>query len=183
MVRGLLHLVIESCAGDSSRPNQESATGSRCGHHHEAPLAAVRAWNGTWTHVSGRRTTLLATRSTGATCLSLPLRSVENGTMPGQEITHLVPPRDMADGEPPRVRVRIGDTLRRTSYAWPPAVVDLLQHVEHVGFDGAPRALGFDELGREVLTFVEGAGDGAPDRRRGQGPPVPAAARRLRHRA
>ncbi len=76
--------------------------------------------------------------------------------MPEREITHLVPPRDMADGEPPRVRIRVGDTVRRTSYAWSPAVVDLLQHVEHEGFDGAPRALGFDDQGREVLTFIEG---------------------------
>jgi hypothetical protein len=68
----------------------------------------------------------------------------------------LVPPRSLADGKPPRVRVRVGDTVRRTSYAWSPAVLDLLQHVEHHGFDGAPRALGFDDQGREVLTFIEG---------------------------
>ncbi len=59
-------------------------------------------------------------------------------TMTEQEI-HLVPPRSMADGNPPRVRVRVGDTVRRTSYAWSPAVIDLLQHVEREGFDGAPR--------------------------------------------
>jgi hypothetical protein len=62
----------------------------------------------------------------------------------------------MADGNPPRVRVRVGDTVRRTSYAWSPAVIDLLQHVEREGFDGAPRARGFDDQGREVLTFIEG---------------------------
>jgi Phosphotransferase enzyme family len=76
--------------------------------------------------------------------------------MSEREITHLVPPRDMADGDPPRVRIRLGGTVRRTSYAWSPAVVDLLQHVEREGFDGAPRALGFDDQGREVLTFIEG---------------------------
>ncbi len=32
----------------------------------------------------------------------------------------------------------------------------LLRHLHDVGFDGAPRVLGFDEQGREVLTFVEG---------------------------
>jgi hypothetical protein len=69
---------------------------------------------------------------------------------------HLVPPRNMADGRPSRVRVRIGETVHRTSYAWSPAVVDLLQHVEREGFDGAPSALGFDDQGREVLTFIEG---------------------------
>src|SRR6476469_10159402 len=62
----------------------------------------------------------------------------------------------MADGQPPRTRVRIGDTVHRTSYAWSPAVLDLLQHVEREGFDGAPRALGFDDQGREVLTFIDG---------------------------
>jgi len=69
---------------------------------------------------------------------------------------HLVPPRDMADGRPPRVRVRVGDLVHRTSYPWSSAVVDLLQHIEREGFDGAPRALGFDDQGREVLTFIEG---------------------------
>jgi len=69
---------------------------------------------------------------------------------------HLVPPRSLAAGEPPRIRVRVGDTVRRTSYAWSPAVVDLLQHVEREGFRGAPRALGFDDQGREVLAFIEG---------------------------
>ena len=68
----------------------------------------------------------------------------------------LVPPRDMADGKPPRRRVRVGDTVRRSSDRWSTAVVDLLQHIERAGFDGAPRALGFDEQGREVLTFIEG---------------------------
>ena len=68
----------------------------------------------------------------------------------------LVPPRDMGDGRPPRVRVRIGDVVHRTSYAWSPAVVDLLQHVAREGFAGAPRALGFDDEGREMLAFIEG---------------------------
>src|SRR5687767_12988645 len=68
----------------------------------------------------------------------------------------LVAPRDMADGRPPRVRVRIGERVHRTSYEWSPAVLDLLQHLEHQGFDGAPRALGFDEQDREILTFIEG---------------------------
>jgi aminoglycoside phosphotransferase (APT) family kinase protein len=32
----------------------------------------------------------------------------------------------------------------------------VLRHLEVVGFDGAPRVRGFDELGREVLTYLEG---------------------------
>lgn len=56
--------------------------------------------------------------------------------------------------------VRVGDTVRRP--AGPPHVVELLQWYEHVGFDGAPRFLGHDEQGREILSFVEGAPAFAP---------------------
>jgi hypothetical protein len=37
-----------------------------------------------------------------------------------------------------------------------------LQHLETVGFDGAPRYLGVDAAGREVLTFVDGEVAGRP---------------------
>jgi len=53
--------------------------------------------------------------------------------------------------------VRIGATVRRVPGAWTPAVQALLRHLETVGFEGAPRARGFDDRGREVLTFVEGS--------------------------
>ena len=36
------------------------------------------------------------------------------------------------------------------------AVRGLLVHLEEVGFDGAPRFLGIDDQGREVLSFVDG---------------------------
>lgn len=52
--------------------------------------------------------------------------------------------------------VRVGDTVRRTAGPHTPAVHAFLQHLYEVGFDGAPRPLGFDEQGREVLTFVPG---------------------------
>src|SRR5690349_7680727 len=52
--------------------------------------------------------------------------------------------------------VRIGDTVRRAAGPWTPAVHALLQHLEAVGFAGAPRAHGFDEQGREVLTYLPG---------------------------
>ena len=52
--------------------------------------------------------------------------------------------------------VRVGDTVHRPQTARSPAVHALLQHLEHVGFDGAPRYLGEDDLGREVLSYVEG---------------------------
>lgn len=50
--------------------------------------------------------------------------------------------------------VRVGDTVRRPVGRWTPAVHDLLRYLESVGFAGAPRVLGFDDNGREVLTYL-----------------------------
>ena len=65
--------------------------------------------------------------------------------------------------------VRVGQTVRRMRRPWSLPVQDLLLHLEREGFDGAPRALGFDDYGREVLTYIEGEvgrGDGSiPDPR------------------
>ena len=55
-----------------------------------------------------------------------------------------------------QVVVRVGDTVRRPVGPHTDAVDALLRHFEAVGFDGAPRALGRDERGRQVLSFVEG---------------------------
>jgi Ser/Thr protein kinase RdoA (MazF antagonist) len=52
--------------------------------------------------------------------------------------------------------VRVGDTVRRPAGLSAHAVRRLLLHLETVGFDGAPRFLGTDEQGRDVLTFVAG---------------------------
>jgi hypothetical protein len=52
--------------------------------------------------------------------------------------------------------VRVSDTVRRESHPWSASVLTLLQHLERQGFTGAPRALGFDEQGREILTYIEG---------------------------
>jgi aminoglycoside phosphotransferase (APT) family kinase protein len=51
---------------------------------------------------------------------------------------------------------RVGDTVRRPMGPNAPFVHELLRYLEKVGFDGAPRLLGIDERGREVLSFVEG---------------------------
>jgi hypothetical protein len=51
---------------------------------------------------------------------------------------------------------RVGDTVRRPAGPWTPGVHALLRHLEAVGLDGAPRVLGMDELGREVLTYLAG---------------------------
>jgi hypothetical protein len=53
--------------------------------------------------------------------------------------------------------VRVGDTVRRPAGPWTPAVHALLAHLHAAGFHGAPRPLGLDECGREVLTFIPGS--------------------------
>jgi hypothetical protein len=60
--------------------------------------------------------------------------------------------------------VRIGDTVRRVPGAWTPSVHAVLRHLEAAGFDRAPRALGFDDQGREILSFLAGdvVGDARP---------------------
>jgi hypothetical protein len=52
--------------------------------------------------------------------------------------------------------VRIGDTVRRPQRPTSPATHALLDHLADVGFPGAPRFLGVDEQGREVLSYVPG---------------------------
>ncbi|MDJ0953207.1 MAG: aminoglycoside phosphotransferase family protein [Acidimicrobiia bacterium] len=51
--------------------------------------------------------------------------------------------------------VRVGDTVRRSAGSWTPAVHDLLQHLADRSYP-APRPLGIDDDGREVLTFIPG---------------------------
>lgn len=51
--------------------------------------------------------------------------------------------------------VRVGDTVRRTTGPWTPAVHALLRFLEARDFP-APRVLGIDERGREILKYVEG---------------------------
>jgi hypothetical protein len=53
--------------------------------------------------------------------------------------------------------VRVGDTVRRPAGPWTSAVHALLTHLHDAGFHGAPRPLGIDNRGREVLTFIPGA--------------------------
>jgi hypothetical protein len=51
---------------------------------------------------------------------------------------------------------RLGDTVRRPARANGAATEALLAHLERVGFDGAPRFLGRDERGGEILSFIPG---------------------------
>ena len=57
---------------------------------------------------------------------------------------------------------RVGDTVRRPLRATSTATHALLRHLEEVGFDGAPRVLGVDDSGREVLSYVPGHAVTAP---------------------
>ena len=58
--------------------------------------------------------------------------------------------------------VRVGDTVRRPQRVTGPATHALLRHLEDCGFDGAPRFLGVDEKGREVLSYLPGQAVTAP---------------------
>ncbi len=59
------------------------------------------------------------------------------------------------DGNVSRV-VRVGQTVRRNTGAWTPAIHALLRYLREAGFTGCPEVLGMDERGREVLSFVPG---------------------------
>ncbi|QFY07317.1 phosphotransferase [Nonomuraea phyllanthi] len=52
--------------------------------------------------------------------------------------------------------VRVGDTVRRTRGRRAAYVRDLLRLFERSGWAGAPRFLGVDERGREILSFLPG---------------------------
>ena len=60
---------------------------------------------------------------------------------------------ELLGGQVNRV-VRLGDTVRRT-IAWDRALAhQLLRHLEAREFEGAPRFLGLDSHGREILTYL-----------------------------
>lgn len=68
----------------------------------------------------------------------------------------------LAGGDVTEGVVRVGDTVRRPLGEHSPLVHRVLRHLEQVGFEGAPRLLGVDDRGREILTFVEGEVAGRP---------------------
>ncbi len=51
---------------------------------------------------------------------------------------------------------RIGRTVRRATGPWTESVHDLLRHLHDRGLVEAPDVFGYDERGREVLTFLPG---------------------------
>ncbi|ROR72402.1 aminoglycoside phosphotransferase family protein [Bogoriella caseilytica] len=52
--------------------------------------------------------------------------------------------------------VRVGETVRRVTGPWTPAVHTLLRAYAEHGIAECPRPLGVDERGREILTFLPG---------------------------
>ena len=52
--------------------------------------------------------------------------------------------------------VVVDESVRRRRSWWTPTVHHLLSHLADVGFAYSPRPLGFDDEGREMLTFIEG---------------------------
>src|SRR5665647_438508 len=76
-----------------------------------------------------------------------PLAETSIGESQAEEILH---------GGNTSVVVRLGDTVRRHTGHWTPAVHALLAHLESVGFADTPTVLGIDRQGREILPFVIG---------------------------
>jgi len=52
--------------------------------------------------------------------------------------------------------VGVDGAVHRAAQPWTPAVHAVLRYLESAGFAGAPRVLGFDEQGREMLTYLSG---------------------------
>ena len=57
---------------------------------------------------------------------------------------------------------RSGDTVRRELKPDSPKFHKLLKHLENKGFSYAPKFLGIDEKGREILSFIEGEAGNYP---------------------
>ena len=51
----------------------------------------------------------------------------------------------------------IDGTIRRVPGSWTPAVTALLQHLASAGFVGAPRPLGVDLHGRDIVSYLAGS--------------------------
>jgi hypothetical protein len=57
--------------------------------------------------------------------------------------------------------VKLGETVRRAAGPWTPTLQALLGHLQFKGFP-APRPLGVDEQGREVVSFLPGRASNWP---------------------
>ena len=69
----------------------------------------------------------------------------------------------LSDGWPSvSATVLVAGRVHRATGPWTAAVHALLRHLEGVGFAGAPRVVGHDDTGREVLTWVDGEAPAQP---------------------
>ena len=57
---------------------------------------------------------------------------------------------------------RSGDTVRRELKPDSTKIHKLLKHLENKGFSYAPKFLGIDDKGREILSFIEGEAGNYP---------------------
>jgi hypothetical protein len=78
-------------------------------------------------------------------------------TTPPDEPARTAEEVPLAGGQETPGVVRVGDTVRRPPGPNAGFVHALLRHLEAVGFAGAPRLLGVDCQGRDMLTYVPGA--------------------------
>jgi hypothetical protein len=62
----------------------------------------------------------------------------------------------LLDDNPNRPIERIDETVHRPTHHWTPAVHDLLNYLQSVGFPYSPKVLGFDDDGREILSYIDG---------------------------
>ena len=88
-------------------------------------------------------------------------RFLEPCGQPGQNVT-VRRPEDPLSGTNVSGVARVGATIRRPSKPSSEAVQSLLRHLRSRGFAGCPEPLGFDDQGREVLSYVQGNGGAVP---------------------
>lgn len=69
----------------------------------------------------------------------------------------MLPSGDVTEGV-----VRVGETVRRPHQDTSDGVAEYLAHLAQVGFVGAPRYLGRDAQGRDVLSYLDGVVVGDP---------------------
>ena len=67
-----------------------------------------------------------------------------------------MPEHALTGGNVAAAVVRVGGTVRKPAGYWTPGVAALLAHLEAGGFTGAPRPLGRDDQGRQVIEYVPG---------------------------
>ncbi len=76
--------------------------------------------------------------------------------VPSGDRHHVAVEEPLSGGNTHGSVAKVGPTVRRPTGPWTPGVHALLRHLEMRRFEGAPRVLGTDDQGREILTYVDG---------------------------